>query len=75
MMFSDGTKPVQMVENPRGVQPRLSDADIMEKWRLGAAILLTEDRSDKIKNDMMTIENLATLADLLEELSKRTVLC
>ena len=66
--FKDESRLSKVLELPRGVQPRLSDKEIIAKWDLGAGRLVKEQRSENIKNSIMMIEKCNNLRTLLSAL-------
>lgn len=68
--FSDHADVVESVEMPRGVRPKLSKEEIVEKWESLTAELIDEDRRNAILQDVMRIEQLNSLDHLIEQLQK-----
>lgn len=68
--LDDAKDMVEMVDMPHGVQPKLTDEEIMEKWKTATTGLLDEERRSLIVNDVMRIEGLSNLDHLLGELRK-----
>lgn len=62
---------VEMVEMPRGVRPKLSDIEIMEKWETLTTGLLDEERRNLVLDSVMRIEGLSNMDHLVGELRKR----
>ena len=57
------------VPAPRGVEPRLTDAAILDKWESGAGRLLAADRSEKIKRGALKLEQMEDVSEWLGLLS------
>lgn len=70
VQFLDHADVVEVVKMPRGVQPRLNDEEIKDKWKVSMAVLLDEERRQKILKDTMNIEELGSLDHLLRRLGK-----
>lgn len=61
---------VETLEIARGVRPKLSDKEIMQKWETLMTGLLGEERRSLIADDVMKIEELSSLDHLLGQLRK-----
>lgn len=72
--FSDHADVAELLEMPRGVAPKLSKEDVVEKWENLTVELLNEDRRKAILQDVMRIEQLNSLDNLIGQL-RRDVGC
>lgn len=62
----------QLIPAPRGIDPPLSNEDILSKWRKITAGLIKEDRRDKIENVILGLEGLTDMIEIPKLLFGRT---
>lgn len=65
--FNDGTSLTSAVNAPKGINPPVSNEDIVVKWRRLVAGVITDQRQTEIENIVLGLENLGSegLMDLL----------
>ena len=66
--FEGGGEVVGMVEEPRGVEPKMSEGEVLGKWGDGVLGLVGERRCKVIEEGVMGLEKLKGLGELLGEL-------
>ena len=64
--FEDGTTLTHQVDAPRGVDPPLSNEEILEKWRLLTRDVVDAERARKIENIVLRLEECEDISLLLE---------
>ena len=67
--FSNGAHSIQaLVKLPKGIDPKLSDEEILQKWRRMAGKVIAKDRVDEIEKlvlDLENVESVETLTNLI----------
>ncbi|KAK4574195.1 hypothetical protein LTR86_001956 [Recurvomyces mirabilis] len=74
--FSNGPEISHQVEAARGVEPALSNEEIVEKWRLLAGSVVEKDRLEKIERlvlNMDTTQDVSPLYELLAGVTKNPI--
>ena len=74
--FEDGTILEQTVESPRGVQPPLSNEEIVEKWTLLTKDIMDEEKARKIEKFILALdaqEDISPLYELLSTVTKNPI--
>ena len=64
--FRDGTVLRSSANAPKGIQPPVSNEDIMGKWRSLVSDILSEERRDKIEQAVLNLETADDMNQLLE---------
>lgn len=70
--FEDGKTIIGQVKSQRGVDPELSNEEIVEKWRRLAKEVIDEERMRKIENMVLNMEDCSDIAELGELLNVPT---
>jgi aconitate decarboxylase len=72
--FTDASRENIIVEvaAPKGVEPLLSNDDIVEKWKMLTGEVIGEERRDLIENVILSLEKPGEVESLVELLSKQT---
>lgn len=68
--FSDHADVVETLEMPRGIVPKLSKEEVVEKWEILTTEILDEKRRKAILQDVMRIEQLSSLDQLIAQLEE-----
>ena len=63
---------VSSLPGPRGVFPKLSNEEIIEKWRVLVTPLIDEARRQKIEDLILNLESCERLTELIELLTLPT---
>lgn len=74
--FKDGTVLTGVAQAPRGIDPALTNEEVVEKWRSMAKTVIDEDRIRKIEEVTLgldSIENIKELSDLLLGVTKKAL--
>lgn len=74
--FRDAPTLVSVVEAPRGVDPALSNAEILEKWRTLVKDVITVGRREEIEEmclNLEEVEDVTALADLLVAVTQNQI--
>jgi len=75
--FKDRPTLIQRVEAPRGVDPALTNEEILQKWRELTDGVIDNERRDKIEKIVLALEDMddvvAALGSLLEEETKNPI--
>jgi len=67
--FRDGTEYKESVNAPRGIEPAVTNEDIVDKWRRLVEGVLGQERMDKIETCVLGLENLEDVRQLSELLA------
>lgn len=70
--FEDGKTITGKVMSQRGVDPALSNEEIVEKWRGLARTVIDEERMKKIEDMVLSMENIGNIAQLGDLLNAPT---
>ena len=63
--FSDGSQPVQaLVKLPKGIDPKLTNDEILQKWRRMAEKVIARDRVREIERLVLDLENVESVQTL-----------
>jgi aconitate decarboxylase len=62
--FRDGTELKESVKAPKGIEPAVSNEDIVDKWRKLVDGILDVERREQIENCVLGLENLADIRKL-----------
>ena len=66
--MDDDTHITHTVEFPRGVKPKLSDEEIIQKWKTGTGEIIDEQRRESIETKVTTIKELKDVRSLIKVL-------
>ncbi|GKZ25904.1 hypothetical protein AbraIFM66951_009941 [Aspergillus brasiliensis] len=66
--FEDGEVLETMLKAPRGVNPELSNEEVVEKWRAVTRGVISEERQRKIEETVLNLETVDDVAAVLGEL-------
>ncbi|CAM6121943.1 unnamed protein product [Calypogeia fissa] len=69
MRFADGTEYVEDLNAPRGIDPPVTNEQIVQKWRMLVDGVLEEKRRGAIEKCVLGLENLNDISPLLELLA------
>jgi aconitate decarboxylase len=70
--FDNGSSIQSRVETARGVNPPLSNDEILEKWRLLTKDIIDDERRIKIENSVLNLENCTNISELINLMSNVT---
>ena len=69
LRLRDGTEYKESVKAPRGIEPAVSNEDIVDKWRSLVDRVLEGERREQIEKCVLGLENLADISELCDLLA------
>lgn len=69
IVFKDGPTLTTVVKAPRGVDPALTNEEVLEKWRLLTKDIIDDDRRLHIENAVLHLDSVADIVDVVRLLS------
>jgi aconitate decarboxylase len=66
--FDDGEVLTAKVDAPRGIEPCLSNEDILQKWRTATKDVISKERQQAIEQAVLGLEELNDVAGTLKDL-------
>jgi aconitate decarboxylase len=76
VQFEDGSTIKTSVDTARGVEPPLSNNEVVDKWRLLTKDVIGPERANKIESIVLNLEecdDLSALLELMEGLTRNPI--